>query len=131
MKLWKKLLIVLLCVMVILVVVVTVFYSTGGMFVGCSDEVVSRTISSGKQYEASLVTKDCGATTSSATHLSVLRSGSGISESLFIIENHSPVNIEWISPKDIKVTFSKKDKEAIFKQVNEWHDIQVLYEQLN
>lgn len=131
MKLWKKLLIVLLCIVLAPIVAVAVFFFTGGIFGDCSEVVVGRPLISTKYYEASLIEKNCGATTSLATHLKVSRAGIQAKESLFIIESRSPVGIKWASPNHLTVTYAKKDRDSIFKQLKGWNGLRVTYIQLN
>ena len=126
----KKLSIIIGMVFVIFAVIVAIFFSTGGIFGDCSDDVMQRITSPDGQYEAELFVRNCGATTPFSTQVDISQNSSGDNLDVFYIKGIFSMRIQWIDSNNLKISYENVDREAIFKQVNDWQDIHISYELL-
>lgn len=127
MKLVKKLLFGVGTLALLSIALLVIFLSTGGVLGECSEEIIfSAQSPSGKQY-AVIFEKDCGATTAISTHLGLSSTSDIPEESILIIENSEPIKAVWNDAKTLKVTYTAKDIDSIFRQERLVDDISVVY----
>lgn len=110
------------------VVFVFLFLETGGVVGSCSEYEVSRLKSPAKDYEARVLLKDCGTTTAIATHVQLSRLDTHQIESVFITESSHHISLSWSGKNDFMITFQTKEGELIFKKLDKWEEVKIIYD---
>lgn len=128
MKLIKKMVIFVGLLLAIPILVLVLFFSTGGIFGGCSERTISDVKSPDAEHFAFVLARDCGAATAVATHVVISLTTEAEAESSFVIENTKPIKVEWVDSSTLKILLDEKDENSIFKQEKKTSGIDIIYE---
>lgn len=98
------------------VIVVVIFVGISSLFTDlCGNRIDTQIVSPDKELKAVVFTRDCGATTSYSTQISVLNSGDTLPNeagNVFIIDSGS-ARVYWKNAQTLKIEYS--DTSRVFK----------------
>ena len=99
----------------------------------CGDESIEKLKSPSGEFTAEWYVRDCGATTSFVTHVTLHRDSwlFGDSESLiFVAERRPDLKLAWKSESSLKIVCVECGSEdnPIFRQESRWKDVTISYE---
>jgi len=112
---------------------------TGGCSDTCGNTITSRMSSPEGQHYAAMFQRDCGATTSFSTQVSILNAGEPLSGTGNIFradDNHGAAlagewggpwaEITWLSPSHLLIRYSAKS--GVFEQENDVSGVKITYQ---
>jgi hypothetical protein len=94
----------------------------------CDNDKVVETFSPNGQFKAVTFRRNCGATTSYSTHVSILPASSKLPNeagNVFIAKHEPAITLRWIDDRHLSVT---AEKESPFLQVADFEGIRITYE---
>lgn len=96
----------------------------------CEEEVISQSMSPNQEYAATLVERNCGATTGYAAIVR-MHPVSAIStddqDMIFAVDGDYEIKMEWSSNSSLRIICEKCIPNDIYKQENMWRDIEITY----
>lgn len=96
----------------------------------CEDRIESESRSPNQKYLATLLVRNCGATTDFSTIVKLDAESwipIGNKNNVFVVNGDPDVRIEWQDDTTLKITCATCQADQTFKNEGAWRDVKILY----
>lgn len=95
---------------------------------GCDDAVISEVVSPDGRYVATVLERDCGATTDYSTMVALRDAAQPIEEAkqtpVLVIESRVMIDLQWGADRKLLIVFPPSET---FAKLEAWRDVQIIY----